>query len=659
MRIQTDKGRWVTAEAGGGINGDPNRGEARPDALVADRTDADIAKFGTAWQECTLVANDDGTVSLQFGDWFLTAEMGGGGPVSTDRDVNGPWQRFTLKSVNGTTQFLCADGVHYLRVRTDRGRPLVDAAGVKHGSRFRLVGVAPPPTPAAPPVPVTASIANTTLTISSPTRLHPTFTRAQLADVQTNLMLFIGDAPELQPHFDADGFDPILRIRNRSDAGATPRGIASGQWMWTTTLPNYPEALWPPLFAQARRFGATHWFLHVAALPAGGGYHGLYPVDDAFAASYGDRLNRAHDALLSAGLIPVCAGVAPDARPAPGFDCSQVLVAMTDWDNSDEADSRIDAISAAFPDALLYYERPGPNSACVAPKPDAASQVAPHDGNGGAWLRSVQQRCPNFQGVVYEVNIWEGLQPCIDELTRCHPFYRDVQEVRGETNTYELFWQGGDPQHYIGLDDQLQAACPWLRGYASGGTPHAPAAEQPTNTSGLVVGDAFDFTRAVQHRGPAFTDWPATTEITRLEMRATGVHIEFSRRDGAGRWPDVTPHGWEGPLQFCLGIAMSIGDTWHVTAPIQFWFGLDASGGNIGDPAARDNGLPGTIHGDWCYSAEWGPMQRQPAPGERVGFFVVAGNVRGVDDVISVRERSNVVVVPFPEAHGAVFTRES
>lgn len=657
MRIRSDKGLWVTAELGGGLNGDPNRGPAQ-DALVADRTDQDVARFGSAWQEFTLVTNDDHTVSLQIGKWFVTAEQGGGGAVSTDRDVNGPWQRFTMLTAGGVTQFLCSDGVHYLRARTDGGRPVVDARGTKRGARFHI---APADLPVGPPVPVVPAGTVSVTAESSPVllsnRARATFNKAQLVDLQTNLMLFIGDVPELQPHFDADGYEPVLRIRSRGDNGATPHGIAGGQWMWTTTLPNYPEALWPRLFAQAQRFGATHWFLHVAALPVGGGYHGLYPVDEAFAAAYGDRLNRAHNALLSHGLIPVCAGVAPDAKPAPGFDCAQVLVAMTDWDNSEEADSRINAIAAAFPTALLYYERPGPN-ARIAPKPDAASQVVPTDTNGGAWLRSVLQRCPNFQGVVYEVNIWEGLQGCIDELTRCHPFYRDVQEVRGETNTYELFWQGGDPQHYIALEDQLQAACPWLRGYVSGGTPHAAPPNLASSRAPLAAGDAFDFSHAVQHRGPAFTSWPVTTEITRLEFRPNGVHIEFSKHDGHGRWPDVTPPGWEGPIQYCLGIAMLLDGTWHVTAPIQFWFSLEASGGNIGDPGARDNGLLGTIHGDWCYSAEWGPMQRQPAPGEHVGFFVVAGNVRGVDDVISVRERSNVVVVPFPGANGAVFTRE-
>jgi hypothetical protein len=646
MRIQSDDGRWVTAESGGGINGDSARGPARDDALIADRTDDDLARLGSSWQEFTLVTNDDRTVSLQIGNWFVTAERGGGSSISTDRDVNGPWQRFTMLAENAGARFLCNDGVHYLTVRTDLARPVLDATGTKPGSRFRLDGLPAPPPPVVVPPQHTLGVA------------RAAHTKAQLADIQTNLMLFIGDVPELQPHFDASGYDPVLRIRNRGDNGATPHGIVSGQWMWTTTLPNYPEALWPKLFAQARRFGATHWFLHVAALPVGDGYHGLYPVDDAFAASYGDRLNRAHVALLAAGLIPVCAGVAPDAPPARGFERTQVLVAMTDWDNSDEADGRVNAIAAAFPRALLYYERPGPNPR-VAPKPDAASQVTPTETNGGAWLRSVQQRCPNFEGVVYEVNIWEGLQPCIDELTRCHPFYRDVQEVRGETNTFELFWQGGDPQHYIALDDQLQAACPWLRGYASGGTPHPPPTDQPSGRGDLAAGDAFDISRAVQHRGTPFINWPVTTQITRLELRPTGVHVEFSKREGAGRWPDVTPAGWDGPLQYCLGIAMLIDGTWHVTAPIQFWSGLDASGGNVGDPAPKDNGLRGTVHGDWCYSAEWGPMQRQPAPGEQVGFFVIAGNVRGVDDVVSVRERSNVVVVPFPDARGALFARDS
>jgi hypothetical protein len=232
MRFRSDNGSWLTAENGGGINGDSERGPARPDALVSDRTDKDVAQFGFAWQDFTLVTNDDKTVSLQIGNWFVTAERGGGGAVSTDRDVNGPWQRFTMETSNGAAQFLCSDGVHYLKVRTDLPRPFVDATGKTQGSRFRPMD--PAPTLVTPPVVGTT-------TVQAPGSVRTSFSKAQLADLQTNLMLFIGDVPELAPHFDAGGFDPVLRMRNRGDNGATPNGIVSGQWMWTTTLPNYPK----------------------------------------------------------------------------------------------------------------------------------------------------------------------------------------------------------------------------------------------------------------------------------------------------------------------------------------------------------------------------------------------------------------------------------
>jgi hypothetical protein len=96
----------------------------------------------------------------------------------------------------------------------------------------------------------------------------------------------------------------------------------------------------------------------VARAEIGDGYHGLYPVEAEYAAGYGERLNRAHAALVANGFIPVAAGVAPEAPPAPGFDTMQVTVAMTDWDNSKQAACRIDAIARAFPLALLYYELP-------------------------------------------------------------------------------------------------------------------------------------------------------------------------------------------------------------------------------------------------------------------------------------------------------------
>jgi hypothetical protein len=124
--------------------------------------------------------------------------------------------------------------------------------------------------------------------------------------------------------------------------------------------------------------------------------------------------------------------------------------------------------------------------------------------------------------------------------------------------------------------------------------------------------------------------------------------VVFDKQDGDGRWPDVTPPGWDGPLQYTMGLAEKIDGKWHASAAIQFWYGLESSGGNV----ALDN----QIAVNWYYDGRWGElMGRQPATGETVGLFVVAGNLRGVTDGSQspVMERSDVVLVPFPDVGGA------
>ena len=46
----------------------------------------------------------------------------------------------------------------------------------------------------------------------------------------------------------------------------------------------------------------------------------------------------------------------------------------------------------------------------------------------------------------------------------------------------------------------------------------------------------------------------------------------------------------------------------------------------------------------------------QPPPGETIGFFVVAGDVRGFNSNQKYQERSNVVLVPMPDGGGATYT---
>jgi hypothetical protein len=149
---------------------------------------------------------------------------------------------------------------------------------------------------------------------------------------------------------------------------------------------------------------------------------------------------------------------------------------------------------------------------------------------------------------------------------------------------------------------------------------------------------------------PDMADWPITTTIKVVEF-GDDVHVEFSKQDGPDRWPDITPPGWTGPLQYTLGIAEYIDGKWVASAAIEYWYGLAASGGNVGKDYQ--------VACNWYYDGRWGPLEKhQPATGDVIGIFVVAGNLRGVKDGSQspVKERSNVVLVPMPSASGAKYT---
>ena len=150
-------------------------------------------------------------------------------------------------------------------------------------------------------------------------------------------------------------------------------------------------------------------------------------------------------------------------------------------------------------------------------------------------------------------------------------------------------------------------------------------------------------------------DWPVTTTITEVDFQYNGqdgVHIAFDKRDGPGSWPDITPPNWMGPLEYTIGMAEFINGKWYASAAIQVWRGLDATGGNVA--------LNNQIAKNWYYDGRWGELNgHQPATGELIGIFVVAGNARGVTDNGSqspVKERSNVVLMPMPGVNGAKYT---
>jgi hypothetical protein len=137
--------------------------------------------------------------------------------------------------------------------------------------------------------------------------------------------------------------------------------------------------------------------------------------------------------------------------------------------------------------------------------------------------------------------------------------------------------------------------------------------------------------------------WARTASITSVTFGAGFFAVDFSKRTGAGRWPDV-PFGAPGnSLQYTLGLCLNIGGRWDCSAAIEDWYG-------------RDLGASSVIARDWFYDSRWGPMAGyQPSQGEPVGIFVGAGNLRNVSDHSGslILERSSVLVLPWGQNYAA------
>ncbi len=144
-----------------------------------------------------------------------------------------------------------------------------------------------------------------------------------------------------------------------------------------------------------------------------------------------------------------------------------------------------------------------------------------------------------------------------------------------------------------------------------------------------------------------FAFFAETAKITTLVMGPSGINVDFTKKNGPDRWPDIFPPGFSGPIRSCLGMAWNIDGHWYASAPIEMWNDRPEGGGPPQEYALN-----------WFYNpARWAPMTfHQPSPGETIGFFVVAGDVRGFNSNQKFQERSNVVLVPMPNGGGATYT---
>src|SRR5258708_4090746 len=161
----------------------------------------------------------------------------------------------------------------------------------------------------------------------------------------------------------------------------------------------------------------------------------------------------------------------------------------------------------------------------------------------------------------------------------------------------------------------------------------------PSTAAAAVGADEINLSQALIVNAPSdVASWPATTTITNVRLTPT-VAINFDKRDGANRWPDYTPPGWDGPIEYTAWLFLKINNTWVGSGFIQAWNGREP----ITDASISDAPC------NWYYSSRWAPMtDYRFKKGEQIGIMVTAGNARDSAPVASVKERSNIVIQSAP-----------
>jgi hypothetical protein len=164
----------------------------------------------------------------------------------------------------------------------------------------------------------------------------------------------------------------------------------------------------------------------------------------------------------------------------------------------------------------------------------------------------------------------------------------------------------------------------------------------------------FDLSQAIiVNSPPDLAFWTEDAKITSIHIHNEAFEVDFDRRDGPNRWPDVYPAGWDGALQYTLGMCVNpSGRQWYCSGVVQFWYGRELTASTP----------PSYVGVNWFYDiARWGPIHLyQPQDGETVGLFVGSGNLRDGNNVTratcpTVCERSNVAMVTWTNSGDALY----
>jgi len=137
---------------------------------------------------------------------------------------------------------------------------------------------------------------------------------------------------------------------------------------------------------------------------------------------------------------------------------------------------------------------------------------------------------------------------------------------------------------------------------------------------------------------PTIPTWAETATITSVVFTDQAFDVDFDLRTGPNAWPESGKQ----TIQYTLGMCLNLDNHWNCSAVVEFWTGRDLEA----------SGIPSEVGDTWFYNGRWGAMQgHQPQPGEMVGLFVTQGDNRGNCGCSSLKERSNVLMIPWGSSY--------
>lgn len=276
------------------------------------------------------------------------------------------------------------------------------------------------------------------------------------------------------------------------------------------------------------------------------------------------------------------------------------------------------------------------NAAIAATSPVFQWTDAAHTGDAGAIIYTVEVGLD--QGFGTGVQIWVAAeQPTTTSFTAPVPlaggtqYYWRVQASTTDSTGAAVMsaWSATQPFHTA----------------ATAPTPTPPPTTTTPPPSGGAGVDMMNLGSAQVYNSPTdIASWPATGKITQvIDDPTSGFTFQFTTSNS---WPDYTPVGWSGPLEYTVWAVVNINGQWYTSGFIEMWRGRDGTGG----PIESNFGT------NWAYDSRWGPMQGyQLHAGTQIGLFLSAGDARGQGGVTSVRERTNVVLITLPPGDSGVF----